>query len=137
MKFVEQKKSPFQGPLKAISSLSNANILPPPCGKVKFFGKHKYMEETKIDKLRNELIHLREERAKIIFEKGLAAEENKDLRENSSYDFWFNKECLMNSRIARIINMIQEIADKANPKKVIKRKKLEKVKGNYEPHKWL
>jgi len=50
------------------------------------------MEETKIDKLRQELTELRKERDKIIFEKGMAANENKDLRENSAYDYWFEKE---------------------------------------------
>jgi transcription elongation GreA/GreB family factor len=95
------------------------------------------MEETKIDKLRNELIKLRKERAEVIFEKGLAAEENKDLRENFAYDYWFEKECQMNARIIQVTNMIEEISEKSKPKKVIKQKKLEKVKGTYEPHKWL
>ena len=95
------------------------------------------MEETKIDKLRNELIKLREERSKVIFEKGLAAEENKDLRENFAYDYWFEKECQMEARIAQVKDMIEEITNKSKPKKVIEQKKLEKVKGTYEPHKWL
>lgn len=131
------KKESFQIPLKPISRLSNVNILPPPCGKVNIFGKHNYMEETKIDKLRNELVKLREERSKVIFEKGLAAEENKDLRENFAYDYWFEKECQMKARIIQVVNMIEEISSKSKPKKIVKRKKLQKVKGTYEPHKWL
>jgi transcription elongation GreA/GreB family factor len=95
------------------------------------------MEETKIDRLRNELIKLREERSKVIFEKGLAAEENKDLRENFAYDYWFEKECQMEARIAQIVEMINEISSNTKPKKDIKQKKLEKIKGFYEPHKWL
>lgn len=95
------------------------------------------MEETKIDKLRAELIKLREERSKVIFEKGLAAEENKDLRENFAYDYWFEKECQMEARIAQVVEMIKEIANESKPKKVIKQKKLEKVRGSYGPHKWL
>ena len=66
------------------------------------------MEETKIDKLRKELIELRKERDKIIFEKGMAANENKDLRENSAYDYWFEKEMQITSRINHIMSMIEE-----------------------------
>jgi len=95
------------------------------------------MEETKIDKLRKELVKLREERAKVIFEKGLAAEENKDLRENFAYDYWFEKECQMKARIVQVVDMIEEISSKSKPKKIVKQKKLEKIKGAYEPHKWL
>ncbi len=80
---------------------------------------------------------LREERAKVIFEKGLAAEENKDLRENFAYDYWFEKECQMKARIIQVVDMIEEISSKSKPKKIVKQKKLEKVKGAYEPHKWL
>lgn len=95
------------------------------------------MEETKIDKLRNELGKLREERMKVIFEKGLAAEENKDLRENFAYDYWFEKECQTNARIMQVVDMIEEISNKSKPKKIVKQKKLEKVRGSYEPHEWL
>lgn len=95
------------------------------------------MEETKIDKLRNELIKLRKERESIIFEKGLAAEDNKDLRENSTYDYWFEKEILANARITLLIKMIGELSKKDKPKKIVKRKKIEKVRGTFEPHKWL
>lgn len=70
------------------------------------------MEETKIDKLRKELIKLRRERDKIIFEKGMAAEENKDLRENSVYDYWFEKEMQINSRINHTILMIEDLSPK-------------------------
>ncbi len=76
------------------------------------------MEETKIDKLRQELTELRKERDKIIFEKGMAANENKDLRENSAYDYWFEKEMHINARIHHTILMIEDISPKkkTNPK---------------------
>jgi len=96
------------------------------------------MEETKIDKLRNELINLREERKTIIFEKGLAAEDNKDLRENSTYDYWFEKEIVANARIAHLIEMIEELSTKDKPKKrIINTRRVEKTKETFEPHKWL
>lgn len=99
------------------------------------------MEETKIDKLRNELIKLREERSRIIFEKGMAAEENKDLRENFVYDYWYEKECQVNGRISHIRETIYELSNKDKPSKApkvnTKPRKIEKIKGNYEPHKWL
>jgi len=97
------------------------------------------MEETKIDKLRNELIKLREERSKIIFEKGMAAGENKDLRENFAYDYWFEKECQVTGRIARVREMIHDLSKKdKSPKSTHKRPaNSEKVRGDYSPHKWL
>jgi len=95
------------------------------------------MEETKIDKLRNELIALRKEREAITFEKGLAAEDNKDLRENCTYDYWFEKEIVANARIALLIKMIGDLSKKDKPKKELKKRKIEKVRGTFEPHKWL
>ena len=75
------------------------------------------MEETKIDKLRKELVETRKERERIVFEKGMAAEENKDLRENSTYDYWFEKEMQATTRISHIISMIDEISGKNLVKK--------------------
>jgi len=100
---------------------------------------HMYsMKETKIDKLRNEIIKLRKEREEIIFEKGLAAEDNKDLRENFAYDYWFEKEMLVSSRIKYLIGMIEELSKKDKLKKnIIKAKRVEKTKEKFEPHKWL
>lgn len=95
------------------------------------------MEETKIDKLRKELIELREERAKVILEKGLAAEYNKDLRENAAYDYWYEKETEMTVRILQVMEIIREEADKTKPKRTIKHKKVERIRGSYESHKWL
>ena len=96
------------------------------------------MEETKIDKLRNELIKLREERKAVILEKGLAAEENKDLRENFTYDYWFEKEAQATARIAHVTEMIEELSKKDKPKqRNIKTKRVEKLKETFEPHKWL
>ena len=96
------------------------------------------MEETKIDKLRTELINLREERKTVILEKGLAAEENKDLRENSAYDYWFEQEAQVTARILRLTKMIEELAIKDKPKKrIIDERRVEKTKETFEPHKWL
>ncbi|MBW6441801.1 hypothetical protein K0B04_02730 [Patescibacteria group bacterium] len=95
------------------------------------------MKETKIDKLRKELIELRKERDKIIFEKGMAANENKDLRENSAYDYWFEKEMQITSRINHIISMIEE--GSKNKKKITgfysKKNKTQKV--DLDRPKWL
>lgn len=97
------------------------------------------MEETQIDKLRKDLIRLRGERDKIIFEKGMAAEENKDLRENSAYDYWFEKEMHITSRINNIIASISELSRKPTPKSTFKPKKHSKPKEKYELErpKWL
>lgn len=97
------------------------------------------MEETIIDKLRKELIEIRKEREKIVFEKGMAAEENKDLRENSTYDYWFEKEMLATTRINHIISMINEISGKNLVKKPpIKQKpRKPKEKIELERPKWL
>jgi len=95
------------------------------------------MDETKIDKLRKELIKLREERDKIIFEKGMAAEENKDLRENSTYDFWFDKEMLITNRIENLISIINENSRKKPLKKPLNKTKKPKEKVELDRPKWL
>ena len=71
------------------------------------------MNETKIDKLREKLIDLRKEREKITFEKGMAANENKDLRENSAYDYWFEKEMLITARINNVTLIPTLLHDRA------------------------
>ena len=106
------------------------------------------MEKTKIDNLREELIKLRKERSQIILEKGFAAEENKDLRENSAYDYWFEKEMQITSRIYHITNMIQELSKKSKENKKSKketqkkpkteeRKKTKTSREVFKPHNWL
>lgn len=97
------------------------------------------MEETKIDKLRKELVEIRKERERIVFEKGMAAEENKDLRENSAYDYWFEKEMLVTTRINHIISMINEISGKNLVRKPQIKQKARKPKEKMELErpKWL
>jgi transcription elongation GreA/GreB family factor len=63
---------------------------------------------TKIDQLRAELVTLRKEREKVTIEKGLIAQDNKDLRENAAYDYWEQKERNITSRIHKIIQEIEE-----------------------------
>lgn len=67
------------------------------------------VHETKIDKLRNQLIELRKERDKAVLEKGLSAQDNKDLRENATYDYWEQKEHQLTSRILNIIKEIETL----------------------------
>ncbi len=59
-----------------------------------------------IEVLRQKLKNLREERAKITLEKGLAARDNTDLRENALYETLEQKEHLYTSLI---INTLKEI----------------------------
>ena len=95
------------------------------------------MEKTQIDKLREELIKLREERSTIILEKGLAAQENKDLRENSAYDYWMEKEMNITSRIQNIIKIIDDLSKKKKPTNNLTKNSSKRVEGDFEPHNWL
>lgn len=94
------------------------------------------MDKTKIDELRSFLKVLQKERAHIIMEKGLSAEDNKDLRENSEYIYLEQQEELYN---AKIKNLIKEI--ESHKKKDLKvkqpKKPLKKVQSNFEKKKWL
>lgn len=65
---------------------------------------------TEIDQLRDKLVELRKERDTIMYEKGLAAQDNNDLRENSTYDYWLEKEFNITHRIMTIT---QEILQRA------------------------
>lgn len=62
---------------------------------------------TKIDELRKDLLKLQKERSKVQMEKGMAAEFNKDLRENSDYDYWLQREHNLTVRILRISREIE------------------------------
>lgn len=68
--------------------------------------------KTKIDLLRDDLIKLRNERKKIQFEKGQAAEHNKDLRENADYDYWNDRERNITIRIRRLSKEIEDLVKK-------------------------
>lgn len=70
--------------------------------------------KTKIEQLREQLVNLRKERDVIIFEKGLAAQDNNDLRENSTYDYWLEKEFNITHRIMSITKEIILLAKEQN-----------------------
>ena len=88
------------------------------------------------DELRSKLIEMRKERDQIIFEKGLAAEENKDIRENATYDYWFEKEQNITARILKITAEIEQLTKKPVVIKKIKQKPEAKVK-DLPKRKWL
>ena len=60
------------------------------------------MKKTRIDLPRDQLKELRKERKRVQLEKGLAAEHNKDIRENSEYDYWYEREVALTTRIRRL-----------------------------------
>ena len=97
------------------------------------------MQESSIEKLREKIAELKKDLETVTFEKGLAAEDNKDLRENSAYDYWDQKESIL---IIRIHKIMREITDKAKGqvvKKTAKKPKKPLVKKEFDikPHKWL
>ena len=67
------------------------------------------MEKTQIELLREKLTALNKEREEIILEKGLAARDNNDLRENFAYDYWSEKERVATARIHALSKEIEEI----------------------------
>lgn len=97
------------------------------------------MHESTTEKLREKIRELKKELEKVTFEKGLIAEENKDLRENSAYDYWDQKETNLIIRIHRII---KEISDGSKKETLaVKHKKARKIEEkkqfDIKPHKWL
>jgi transcription elongation GreA/GreB family factor len=98
-------------------------------------------EETHIELLRKRLSDLRKQRDEIMFEKGLSAEENKDLRENATYDYWSRKEHNVTSQILQITREISELTHKNTKKaktatKKSTEKKVEKIK-DLPKKRWL
>jgi transcription elongation GreA/GreB family factor len=97
------------------------------------------MYESSTENLREKIKELKKELEKVTFEKGLIAEENKDLRENSAYDYWDQKETNLIIRIHRIMKEISERLKKeistVRPKKA--KKNTEKKQFDVKPHKWL
>ncbi len=67
---------------------------------------------TKIDLLREDLKKLMSQREKIQMEKGMAAEHNKDLRENADYDYWLEREQTITARIRRLTAEIETLYKK-------------------------
>jgi hypothetical protein len=89
---------------------------------------------SKLEKLQEELFELRRVRAKITFEKGMAADDSKDLRENGVYIIMEEKEHYYTSKILAVTKEIETITRKPEKKKV---KEKEEVKYEFKPHKWL
>jgi hypothetical protein len=83
--------------------------------------------KTQIEILREKIHELNKEREHATLQKGLAAEENKDLRENFDYDLWEQKETMLTVRIHNLIREIESLI----PKKfqVMQRKKPRKPVG--------
>jgi hypothetical protein len=63
----------------------------------------------KIKELRSKLFSLRKERDALIFEKGLIAQDNKDLRENAAFQFLEMKEHALTQRIYRLMAEINDL----------------------------
>ena len=86
------------------------------------------MQPDKAETLRQKLKFLREEREKAMLEKGLAAEDNKDLRENFAYDYWEQQETNISAQIFQITKEIEELTGikkhKRVPSKKINREEL-------------
>ena len=65
-----------------------------------------------IDLLRNKLIKLQKEREEITLEKGLAARDNNDLRQNFGYDYWVEREFVVTAKIYDILKEIEKLSPK-------------------------
>jgi hypothetical protein len=95
-----------------------------------------------VDYLREQIKKLSLEREKATFEKGLSAQENKDLRENSEYDYWVEKETNLTIKIGNLHKEIVRITEGILPKKTVKAKKktkaikLEKI-SDLPRNRWL
>ena len=89
---------------------------------------------TKLEQHQKELFSLRKERTEITFEKGLIAEDSKDLRENGAYMIMEEKENRITGKIMNSTKEI-EILTKKPKNKIIKKdnKKIEPLM----PHRWL
>jgi transcription elongation GreA/GreB family factor len=70
------------------------------------------------EQLRQKLKFLREKRDAAIFEKGLAADENKDLRENFAYDYWVQQETNLTCQINDAIGEIEHITNVKRHKRI-------------------
>ncbi|MFH1565967.1 MAG: hypothetical protein ABIB98_02080 [bacterium] len=70
--------------------------------------------ETDIELLRAKLKKLREKKDEIIFEKGMVAEDNNDLRENSLYDYLVQQEDMYSSMIVGVLKEIRRLSENNN-----------------------
>jgi len=69
-------------------------------------------KDTDIELLRAKLRKLREKKDAIILEKGMAAEDNNDLRENSLYDYLVQQEDMYSSMIVGVLKEIKRLSEK-------------------------
>lgn len=88
-----------------------------------------------VEDLRKKLGELRKKRTYITVQKGFAANQNKDLRENATYDSWFDQELMINAEIAEVIEKIEKLT-KTKPKHKWEKPRPSK-KGGVEKQKWL
>ena len=70
--------------------------------------------ETDIELLRAKLKKLREKKDGLIFEKGMVAEDNNDLRENSLYDYLVQQEDMYSSMIVGVLKEIRRLSENNN-----------------------
>lgn len=94
---------------------------------------------SKIEELRQKISDLKKELENATLEKGLAAEDNKDLRENFAYDYWEQKERLCVSRIHSIMQELRELigSNTNNVKKKVKKSTQNAKDPLFQKHKWL
>lgn len=64
------------------------------------------MDTYRVGELKRKIKELQSQREKAIFEKGLAARENGDLRENFAYDYWSQKELDLTHKIKRLSGIL-------------------------------
>jgi transcription elongation GreA/GreB family factor len=91
-----------------------------------------------LETLRQKIKELNTHRDKAIMQKGLAAEDNKDLRENAEYDYWVEKELFFTAQIITLIKEIQKLTKKptVTPKTSAKSSKPQLIK-DLPKNKWL
>ncbi len=95
-----------------------------------------------LDHLRDKIKELMKQREAATLEKGLSAQDNKDLRENAEYDYWEEKETTLTIKIGNLQQEIVQLSE-VNVKKTLP-KKLKKGKETVTPkikdlpkNKWL
>lgn len=89
-----------------------------------------------VDELRNKITELKKELTQTTLEKGLSAEDNKDLRENFAYDYWDQKERIL---LNRIHALMAEIKQRTQTKKPVKKtsRETQAEKNTLPKQKWL
>lgn len=93
-------------------------------------------KETKVDKLRKDLIRLRKKLIEVTMKKGLAAQNDKDLRENSDYEYWLNQEFIVMGRMKTVMELIYNLTKKEDDKPKWRKSKPTQ-RGKKHKQKWL